>query len=361
MKVLLLSDANSIHTQRWVAALAKKGVEIFLFSRDRCETSWHKNLPGVSVYGYTTKQKATSKVHNSLLIKLIFYFPLLFKIRKTIRSFSPDIVHAHFASTYGLYGALCGFSPFVLSVWGSDVYEIPEKSSLARYLLKFTLSRADCICSTSRAMAAQTRRYTDKSIRVIPFGVDTETFKKMEGILPGGGYVIGTIKRLHPRYGIDTLIEACALLIKKYSHRPILLMIAGEGPSLVSLQQKARELGIENKVSFTGKIRHEEVPAFLSGFSVFVALSRQESFGVAAVEAMACECPVIVSDAEGFLEIVRHSETGWIVPRENPEAAALAIEKLMNHPTLGEQMAKKAREDIILNYAWAQKDRKSVV
>ena len=81
-------------------------------------------------------------------------------------------------------------------------------------------------------------------------------------------------------------------------------------------------------------------------------MSNSESFGVSALEAMACECPVVASDADGFTEVIEDGVSGIIVPRRNPEAAAAAMQKFIDKPLLKEQMGIAARERVCKLYEW---------
>lgn len=111
-------------------------------------------------------------------------------------------------------------------------------------------------------------------------------------------------------------------------------------------------MGIGSKVEFVGKIPNSDLPVWYNSFSVSVSLSDSESFGVVAVEAMACECPVVVSDADGFTEVVEDGVTGFIVPKRNPEAAAKAIQKFVDDPSLRETMGASGRERVKALYDW---------
>src|SRR5690606_5953700 len=105
--------------------------------------------------------------------------------------------------------------PFVLSVWGSDVYGFPYKSPLHRWLVRKNLMAADVVASTSYCMAEQTRSIAPelKEIPITPFGVDMQAYVSAEALAENNDQlVIGTVKTMASTYGIDTLIEAFALL-----------------------------------------------------------------------------------------------------------------------------------------------------
>lgn len=347
MKILLLSDANSIHTKRWVEALSHRACEIVLFSLAPNESDFYNKLPGVKVVGSRIK----AKKH---LWPKIQYLNLLSKLHKLINIVKPDIVHAHYASSYGLLGALVKTNiPYIISVWGSDVYDFPNMLpfGLGRNIIRFNLKKADYILSTSHIMAKETKKYTDKPIQITPFGVDTELFKPINQP-DSEEFVIGNVKTLRPKYGIDVLIRAADIVIKKNPHRKIRLDIYGEGPQKEQLIELAEKLGIADKVNFMGFVKNDKLPVVYNSVSVSVSVSDSESFGVVAVEAMACGCPVVTSDADGFTEVVKKDLTGFIVPKRNPQATADAIQRFIDNPNLRDIMGKAGRERVLKLYDW---------
>ncbi len=347
MRIFILADANSIHTKRWVLSLAKQKVDIFLFSFCKNYDNYYSSLLNVHVYG------CLDKSNNSISgkIKYLFY---LFTLRRRIKEFNPDILHAHYASSYGLLGALTGFHPYVISVWGSDVYDFPQKNMFAKQMLEYNLKKADYILSTSHVMAKETKKYTNKKIMITPFGVDTNAFKGQEraGIDPI--FIIGNVKTLSPKYGIDILIRAYKIIVEKNSKMHTGLVIIGDGPCRKEYEYLAEKLGLQDLIQFRGKVPNNKLPEYYNNFSVFVStsVSNSESFGVVAVEAMACECPVITSDADGFTEVVEDGQTGFIVPKKDVEATAKAIQKFIDEPELRAIMGKKGRERVLALYDW---------
>lgn len=344
IKILLLSSAPNVHTKRWVRGLSEKGVEILLFSFEDADNDYYKAMDGVQVVSFGMK------AHN--LFGKLKYLGVVHKLKRCIKEFRPDILHAHYATGYGLVGALSGFSPYIISVWGSDVYDFPHTFPFARYILQWNLRKADMILSTSRAMARETARYTSRKIEITPFGVDTAKFKKKEGLQPQNEFVVGCVKTLDPTYGIDILIKACKKVVENNPSLPFRLMIFGKGNHREAYLRLSRELGMERIVSFPGFIDNDLLPDVYNSFSVAVFPSRSESFGVAAVEAMACQCPVVCSDADGFAEVVKDRETGFLVPKENVEATAAAIQRFIENPSLRETMGKAGRARVEEFYVW---------
>ena len=120
-----------------------------------------------------------------------------------------------------------------------------------------------------------------------------------------------------------------------------------------ALKQLAAQLGVAERVQFVGHVDHAQVPHELAQLDVYVALSRldSESFGVAIIEAGAAARPVVVSNAGGLPEVVLDSVTGLVVPRENPQAAADAIECLLCDADLRQRMGAAARRHVAQHYS----------
>lgn len=301
------------------------------------------------------------------LFKLPFHGPLGYflnssVLNRVLKSTSPDILNTHYASGYGTTARLAGFRPSLLSVWGSDVYEFPTKSPFHRSLLRKNLSAATRLASTSAAMARQIGSIAPQTrpVALTPFGVDLELFRpRALGRRANATLTIGTIKSLSSRYGVDVLIDAFHLLLTKVKSTDLFasrlrLRIVGDGPDRGALEARARSLGIAHLIDFVGRIDHGQVPAELAKLDIYVALSRQESFGVAVLEASASGLPVVTSDAGGLPEVVDAGRTGFIVSREDPMAAAEALGRLIFSLELRQSMGTAGRRFVEERYDWQE-------
>lgn len=282
------------------------------------------------------------------------YLSSMKPLRKLYKEFQPDIVHAHYASSYGLLGRLLGARPFFISVWGSDVYEFPKRSLIHRFVFKRVVNSANHLFSTSHDMARELAKYTKNEITVIPFGIDIHLFCPEPRKKEEGRKIIGTVKSLEHVYGIDRLIRTTSLLVKEYPG--LECHIYGEGSQKEQLIGLAKELGIEDAILFKGYINNKELPSVLRSFDVFCVLSRQESFGVAAVEAQACGIPVIATKVGGLPEIVMDGKTGYTVG-EDPEEAARKISFLLSDREQLDKMSNEAREEVLRKYDWSSNVR----
>jgi len=342
MRLCFLANAAIPHTVRWANYFSAQGCEVHVLSFEL----------GPTLSRDVQLHSLAPNLHRNLR-----YFLAARQTRKLIHQIQPDILHAHYASGYGTLGRLARYRPYVLSAWGMDVFEFPETSFLHRKLLEANLVSADRICSTSHMMARQTSKYCGKPITVTPFGVDCGKFMPMERpSVDSGEFVIGTVKALEPKYGIEFLIRGFALFSERCGGRRVRLVIAGHGSLKASLQKLTRDLHIDRLTDFVGPIPHQEVPEMLSSFSVFAALSvvESESFGVAVVEASACELPVVVTSVGGFPEVVADGITGIIVPPRDPEAAAAAFSTLMEDADMRRKLGAAGRKFVLKNYEWSE-------
>lgn len=352
MKVLLLSAPASAHTRKWAKSLAENGLEIAIFGLSGYDATIYQAYPNIQLYTLGLKQPLiTSGLGSPTKLRYLGALP---EVRKIIRRLNPDIVHAHFATSYGLLGALSRFQPYILSVWGSDIFDFPGKSFLHKALIKYNLDQANKILSTSFIMAAETRKYTNKEVEVTPFGIDLDVFKpcQVESLFDKDDIVIGTVKALEKIYGIEYLIRAFKTLKDKHQELPLKLLIVGDGSQKNDLKKLSRDLGIDDSTIFTGHISYDQVPYYHNMLSIFVSLSIRDSFGVAAIEASACERAVVVSNVGGLPEVVEDGVTGFVVPPMNPEKAAEAIEKLVLDLELRRTMGRAGRARVKKYYDW---------
>jgi len=344
MKIGFIAAANSFHTVKWANAMAEKGHQVTVFSlanhADQ-KDSFRSDI--VLIYLPQTGFKG--------------YYLNVPVLKKHLKQSIFDVLDVQYASGYATLARLTKASPLVLSVLGSDVYDFPFKSVFHKKLVQKNLRYAHVLASSSRTMAQhiKTALGVKKPIAVVPFGVDTERFCPQPVSKQPGTYHIGTVKLLEPVYDIGYLLNVFARLKKKGCYASSLFLdIYGYGSCLESLKQQSRELQIDSFVTFHGYIDNSKVPDALSGLDVFCLTSTMESFGVAAVEAMACEVPVVASDAEGFKEVVDSEKCGFIVPKTNMQSFADKIDLLLQKEDLRRQFGKYGRQKVLRDYNLSQ-------
>lgn len=351
MKVLLLGNPGSVHTVKWVKSLAFKGLQVYLLSLNKVSGDLFADHPNIEFQSLGLSNRFVMQ-KNPRFVKII-YLRILPAIKRAIQSFQPDILHSHYISSYGVLGALTGFHPYVVSIWGSDIYRFPNRSWINRTLVKYALNQADAILSTSNNMLNQIKNFTQKPVEITPFGIDTDTFRSIPVKNDENTFVIGTVKHLKKIYGIDLLIKAFKKIVDWNPSLDLKLLVVGQGTERKNLENLANKLGISKKVEFAGDVEPDDVPYYINRMDVFVALSVcNESFGVSVLEAGACQIPVVVSNVSGFTEIVKDNDTGIVVPDNEVLKPAEAIHRLIHDDRLREELGKNARNHVEQLYSF---------
>jgi len=225
------------------------------------------------------------------------------------------------------------------------------------------MQKSDRIVAATQAELAQLQwlhRADTKRIRVIPPGVDTTHFypipkdEALEFIgTPAKYCMLLYVGRIEPLKGIDTLFEAMAILKREgfLDINPLCLAIIGGDPQ-VSREEMSSEmerlhslqesLGIGDLVTFLGRRAQDTLQYYYSAAEIVVVPSHYESFGMVALEAMACGTPVIASETGGLAFLVKHGETGFHVPAADPNALANQLKELMMDEILRARVGKQA-------------------
>ena len=313
-RILFLADINSTHTERWVISLLEKGFSIALFSLSDEKKTWTN---GLSNFEYTCFGISDNQTKSNSRFGKLSYFSARKKAKEYYQSFQPDIVHAHYASSYGTLARGIGHERTVLSLWGSDVYQFPQRSPIHRFLFKRAVKFAKVVCSTSSDMAKEASKYVKRDYVITPFGVDTNRFVLGEFHSRKDMITVGTAKSLEDVYGIDRLLKMYSSFRQKVEF-PSKLLIYGEGRRREALIELTKELKLEEHVSFMGFVTGDELVKAYQSFDVFVSLSRRESFGVATLEAQSCGALAMVTNVGGLPEVTC-PKSGCIVNEEDEE------------------------------------------
>lgn len=216
--------------------------------------------------------------------------------------------------------------------------------------------RADAIVTASDHERGLLERYYGASperMHTIPCGVDVELFRPLDpeasrrelGLDPSRPVLLW-VGRLEKLKGVDILIGALAQL----DERDFTLLIVGgderAGELRAELEAQAREAGIAENVRFTGAVAHDELPVYYSAADVCVVPSYYESFGLVAVEAMACGTPVVASRVGGLVSTVTDGVNGYLIPWRCPEPFAERLEVLLHNPELRANFSRSARRSV---------------
>ena len=162
MKIMMLTAGDSIHSVRWANAYVGRGHDVVLVAINGHQEHGDRLQGSVKCY-YLRFGGTKGYILNACELKKIW------------KAEKPDVVNVHYASGYGLLARAAGIHPYILSVWGSDVYDFPEKGIIKRKILLRNLQAADAIASTSKAMGNRVKdllKDANRDVIITPFGVD---------------------------------------------------------------------------------------------------------------------------------------------------------------------------------------------
>ena len=220
---------------------------------------------------------------------------------------------------------------------------IGEKEPELRIETEMHLTK-NCHCiiaTTEREKADLIRHYgaSPERISVIPCGVNLDLFQPWDKEVAkqqlgfGDGKSLLFVGRIEPLKGIDRLLQAMTYLQNGHGLRAVI--IGGDGNSrdeVERLQRLSRELHIEDSVTFLGMIKHEKLPCFYSAATACVIPSYYESFGLVALESIACGTPVVATNVGDLKSIIHQGETGYVVMDDTPRSLADKIALLLSSP-----------------------------
>ncbi len=271
-----------------------------------------------------------------------------------------DLLHVHYAIPHAISAFLareiqrdqatltkaCKTTKIITTLHGTDITLVGIDPSLSG-AVRLGINQSDGVTAVSQYLREKTIQdfHPLKEVVVIPNFVDTKEFVRRDcthyrtAFAKADEKLLIHISNFRPVKRVRDVIRTFALIEQKVPSR---LLLVGDGPERSEAERLSRELGITERVKFLGK--QEAVVELLSISDLMLMTSETESFGLAALEAMACSVPVVAYKVGGLPELIRDGDNGYTVPKADVEAlAARAIELLSNSP-LHARMAHCARE-----------------
>jgi N-acetyl-alpha-D-glucosaminyl L-malate synthase BshA len=276
------------------------------------------------------------------------------KIVQVSRDERLDIVHAHYAiphatAAYLARQILAAGGPsvprVVTTLHGTDITLLGGDRSYSE-IVAFSIQQSDAVTAVSQSLKADTYQELNVSgeIRVIPNFIDCSVYRRREvgelrrKLAPKGEKIVIHVSNFRPVKRVPVVVDVFARVRRQV---PCRLLLVGDGPDLVEASRLARALDVADDVEFLGE--QEQVVPLLSAADAFLLPSTQESFGLAALEAMACRVPVVASRVGGLPEVIDDGETGFLhVPGDLSGMAASTLRLLTDAP-LQAKMAQSAR------------------
>ncbi len=233
-----------------------------------------------------------------------------------------DVLHVHYAIPHASAAIMAKqilasegiHIPVITTLHGTDITLVGKDASFEP-VVRYSINMSDGVTSVSESLKQDTYKLFDikREIKVIPNFIDFTRFSKKNhehfktAIAPKGEKLIVHTSNFRKVKRIDDAVKVFAEIIKKI---PSKLLLVGDGPERINIEKLCRELNLIDKVTFLGK--QNQVEEILSVCDLFLMPSETESFGLAALEAMACELPVISSNAGGIPELNVDGVTGYL-------------------------------------------------
>lgn len=282
-------------------------------------------------------------------------------IHDTARNQGLDVVHVHYAiphatSAWVAEEMLKGEKDLkiVTTLHGTDITLVGLHPSF-QAITQFSILKSHGLTAVSKFLKDRTVEdfhVPAHRIRVIPNFIDPKIFRRGKEpchratLAPAGEKIIMHISNFRPVKRIPDVVEVFARINEKVPSR---LVLVGDGPERPRGLEKAKELDVADKVLFLGK--HQSVDELLSCADLFLLPSKNESFGLAALEALACGVPVIASEMGGLPEVVVHGETGFLFPLGDTESMGEAGIRLLQDQEVWNRFSGAARADSVERFS----------
>jgi N-acetyl-alpha-D-glucosaminyl L-malate synthase BshA len=326
-------------------ALAERGHEVHFISsrlpaRLRRHTLADVSFHEVNTYSYALFQHAP------------YTLALAAKMAEVAMNFKLELLHVHYAIPHAISAHLAremleGRVKVLTTLHGTDITLVGNDPSL-KSITRFAINQSDAITTVSRWLAEETRQQFQPRppLHVVPNFIDTEEFHPQLGAdwagkhyaCPGHPHLIH-VSNFRP---VKRAPDAVRVLAEVLKHRDAHLLMVGDGPDLGQAMQVARELDVNGRVTFMGN--REDVAHLLAVSDVLLLPSESESFGLSALEAMACGCAVVASNIGGLPELVRDGVDGYLCAAGDTATMAARVLELLADEQQLNRMQSAARQ-----------------
>jgi N-acetyl-alpha-D-glucosaminyl L-malate synthase BshA len=286
---------------------------------------------------------------------------LAVRMHEVVLDHGLDLLHCHYAIPHATSAWIAKemLKPtrpdirVVTTLHGTDITIVGQDPSF-RPITKFSIEKSDGLTAVSQYLQTETLTTfgcTACRIEVIPNFVDPEVYDRsrytsiLDEQLDSDTRVLMHVSNFRSVKRVKDVVRVFARVAEQMA---AVLVMVGDGPDRVHAEAEARELGLHEKVFFLGKI--EAVAPLLAGADLFLLPSASESFGLSALEALACGVPVVATDIGGASEILRDGVTGLIVPPRDPGRLAAAIETLLADPARAREMGRRGSADVAARF-----------
>lgn len=322
MRIVYVAWHGSIHTRRWVSFFAERGHEVHVVT---CGDGV-ADLDDANRHRYTVHDLGAPRGGK------LGYLTKILPARRLIRRLQPEVVHAHFATSYGMLALMSKARPLVVTAHGDDLLRSP-RNPVMRRIVRRVLLAASLVTVPSEQMrdvaVGMIGESLDRPIVVFQYGVETQRLAELGTFVQSQRQNTDQLRIVSARpllnlYRIDALLDAVKLLVD--DHERIQLDILGDGPQRVELEEKSIALGIQNHVNFHGHKSSDTVERMVAGADIYVSVAESDGVSLALLEAMALGVTPVLSDIPSNQAWIEDGLTGALVAIE-PAAIASGIKR----------------------------------
>lgn len=297
-----------------------------------------------------------SAFHHPLFEVPPYFLTQVSRTVEVIKRYDLDILHAHYALPHSLGAHLARQIsgrqiPIITTLHGTDTSLVGAHEEFFE-ITRHGLMSSDLVTAVSNFLAKQTKTTFDynRDIPVIYNFIDTEIFSPDTNNYSNifrteKKTILMHISNFRPLKRVLDVIDIFSFVRK---NREVTLIMVGDGPDMPLAQKRALELNVFQDIIFLG--RQDNVSAILAAADVMLLPSCCESFGLAALEALACGVPVVASNAGGIPEVVVHGQVGFLAPVGEIEEMARYTMLLLDNPGLWQQISNRAREHAVTRF-----------
>lgn len=348
MKICFLGDAGSIHTRRWIEFFRDTGNEVHLISFR------NSDITGIKMYYMGDSINIDSDGGNASYLKKVF------AIKKIIKEIKPDLINAHYLTSYGFIGSLVkGKIPFIVSTWGTDILVTPKKNKAYKLLTEFVLKKCDLVTSDSDYMSKEIINLkADKDkVLTVPMGVSLSDIN-INNIKEDRDKVFLSMRTLCENSNIEYILDAFKIVLEKYNDSK--LIITNSGSTEKEVLNYIKKLGIEQSVDFKGFINRDQLFSLLNDGLAFISIPTSDSTSVTLLESMISGSFPIVSDLPANREWIEDGLNGLILSKlDVNELSKLMIRSIEDKELINS--ARKINKKIIEERAIWEDNMKIVV
>ncbi len=354
------SGGMNVYVRQLAAALGDLGTKVDIFTREHAGVANRIETIGPNVRVIHIRAGEPEAQVGQLYAHLPEFLDQLNAFKEE-EGLEYDVVHSHYwlSSWVGRKLSQATGAPHVVTFHTLGLIKMQSRAGEVEPPER-PVVEAEVMASADRIIAfsaherdAMQRLYgaDPKKVSLVPCGVDLSVFRPLdrkqvrERLGLNGDKILLYVGRIEPLKGLDLLVETAAQMDIGESVRVIVVGAdANGGRELDRVKQLAKERNLEDQIDFVGQVDHTELPLYYNAADVCVVPSYYESFGLVALESMACGTPVVASRVGGLSTIIDHGSTGYLKSWRCPEAFANSLEMIISNDGLQQSMGEAARK-----------------